>query len=110
MNEAMGQVITFYSYKGGTGRSMALANVACLLAQQEHKGKGVLMIDWDLEAPGLHHFFRSRFTKRFPNTSTTESILDKQLGLIDLFIELNSVVPAVNAKEKLTEENAETLL
>jgi cellulose biosynthesis protein BcsQ len=55
------QVITFYSYKGGTGRSMALANVACILARDaaEAGGKGVLMIDWDLEAPGLHRFFRS---------------------------------------------------
>jgi MinD-like ATPase involved in chromosome partitioning or flagellar assembly len=46
-----GRIITFYSYKGGTGRSMALANVAWILASQ---GKRVLMVDWDLEAPGLH--------------------------------------------------------
>ena len=45
-----GQVITFYSYKGGTGRSMALANIACLLARQSGQGRGVLVIDWDLEA------------------------------------------------------------
>jgi MinD-like ATPase involved in chromosome partitioning or flagellar assembly len=57
-NEDFGEVTTFYSYKGGTGRSMALANVACLLAKPQ---KGwVLMIDWDLEAPGLHRFFRKR--------------------------------------------------
>ncbi|HKQ07470.1 MAG TPA: hypothetical protein VJ464_20265 [Blastocatellia bacterium] len=48
-------IITFYSYKGGVGRSMALANVAWLLASQH--GLNVLVIDWDLEAPGLHHFF-----------------------------------------------------
>ena len=28
----LGRIVTFYSYKGGTGRSMALANVAWLLA------------------------------------------------------------------------------
>ena len=28
----LGQIITFYSYKGGTGRSMALANIAYLMA------------------------------------------------------------------------------
>jgi len=50
-----GQVITFYSYKGGTGRSMALANAACLLTRDGHK---VLMIDWDMEAPGLPKYFR----------------------------------------------------
>jgi len=44
-----GQIITFYSYKGGTGRSMALANIAWILASN---GKRVLIIDWDLEAPG----------------------------------------------------------
>ncbi len=50
-----GRIITFYSYKGGTGRSMALANVAWILASNEYR---VLTIDWDLEAPGLHRYFR----------------------------------------------------
>ncbi len=55
MNEPReGQVVTFYSYKGGTGRTMALANVAWILASA---GKRVLVADWDLEAPGLHRFF-----------------------------------------------------
>jgi CO dehydrogenase nickel-insertion accessory protein CooC1 len=49
-----GQIITFYSYKGGTGRTMALANVAWILASN---GKRVLAVDWDLESPGLHKFF-----------------------------------------------------
>ncbi|MEU6153999.1 AAA family ATPase [Actinosynnema sp. NPDC047251] len=51
-----GTVITFYSYKGGVGRSFTLANVAVLLARWGHR---VLTIDWDLEAPGLHHYFKS---------------------------------------------------
>ena len=50
-----GRVITFYSYKGGTGRTMLLANVAWILASN---GKRVLVVDWDLEAPGLHRYFR----------------------------------------------------
>ncbi|MBJ6646100.1 hypothetical protein H4N48_22185 [Streptomyces sp. BSE7-9] len=49
-----GRIITFYSYKGGTGRTMALANTAWILAAN---GKRVLAADWDLEAPGLHRFF-----------------------------------------------------
>ena len=49
-----GTVITFYSYKGGTGRTMTLANVAWILAAGGHR---VLAVDWDLEAPGLHKFF-----------------------------------------------------
>jgi cellulose biosynthesis protein BcsQ len=53
--DANGQIITFYSYKGGTGRSMALANVAFYLARVSR----VLAIDLDLDAPGLSQYFRS---------------------------------------------------
>src|SRR4051794_25735589 len=54
MTRRDGQIITFYSYKGGTGRTMALANVAWILAAN---GNRVLVVDWDLESPGLHRFF-----------------------------------------------------
>jgi cellulose biosynthesis protein BcsQ len=49
---------TFYSYKGGVGRSLALANTAALLVK---RGRRVVLIDFDLEAPGLDSFneFRS---------------------------------------------------
>ena len=53
-DSAPAQVVTFYSYKGGTGRSQALANVAWILASNRRR---VLVIDWDLEAPGLHRYF-----------------------------------------------------
>jgi MinD-like ATPase involved in chromosome partitioning or flagellar assembly len=43
----MSRLITFYSYKGGVGRTFALANIAVLLAK---RGRKVLVIDWDLEA------------------------------------------------------------
>lgn len=46
--------ITFYSYKGGVGRTCALANCARALIAS---GKKVVLMDLDLEAPGLHHFF-----------------------------------------------------
>ena len=66
-----GQIVTFYSYKGGVGRTMTLANVAWILASN---GRRVLAIDWDLEAPGLHRFFRP-FLEDRTGTSTP--------GLID---------------------------
>jgi cellulose biosynthesis protein BcsQ len=50
-----GSVFTFYSYKGGVGRSFTLANIAVLLARW---GNRVLCLDWDLEAPGLREYFR----------------------------------------------------
>ena len=68
----MGQVITFYSYKGGVGRTMALANIAVLLAQWRYK---VLIADWDLEAPGLEYFF-----KDYLNLEA----VTQQTGIIDL--------------------------
>lgn len=52
----LGTVVTFYSFKGGVGRSMALANVAVLLARD---GKKVLCVDWDLEAPGLDRYLKA---------------------------------------------------
>ena len=47
-------ILTLYSFKGGVGRSMALANLAELYYQ---RGLRVLIIDFDLEAPGLERFF-----------------------------------------------------
>ncbi|MGW8690443.1 FxSxx-COOH system tetratricopeptide repeat protein [[Kitasatospora] papulosa] len=70
-----GRVVTFYSYKGGTGRTMALANTAWILAAN---GKRVLAVDWDLEAPGLHRFFHP-----FLDPST----LGATTGVIDLITE-----------------------
>src|SRR5256885_4052692 len=67
-----GQIITFYSYKGGTGRTMTVANVAWILASNGYR---VLAVDWDLESPGLHRYFHP-------------FLLDKQLrvspGVIDM--------------------------
>lgn len=48
------RTITFYSYKGGVGRSLALANIATRLSEF---GKQVCMLDFDLEAPGLPYKF-----------------------------------------------------
>jgi tetratricopeptide (TPR) repeat protein/cellulose biosynthesis protein BcsQ len=64
------RVITFYSYKGGVGRTMALANVAYRLADTH--GLKVIAVDWDLEAPGLHRFFGISSER----TTTTNGVLD----------------------------------
>ena len=46
------ETLAFYSYKGGAGRSLLLANTARFLASL---GRGVVALDLDLEAPGLHY-------------------------------------------------------
>jgi len=51
---AKGIVTTFYSYKGGVGRSFALANIGALLSKWGYR---VLCVDWDLESPGLSRYF-----------------------------------------------------
>jgi MinD-like ATPase involved in chromosome partitioning or flagellar assembly/Tfp pilus assembly protein PilF len=63
------KTITFYSYKGGVGRTLALANIAKRLSEF---GKKVCIIDFDLEAPGLHLKFKE-------NIKETEL----SLGLVD---------------------------
>lgn len=69
---SLARITTFYSYKGGVGRSMALANVAVLMARA---GRHVLMMDFDLDAPGLHRYF--------PDATATS-----RAGVLDLFDEL----------------------
>jgi cellulose biosynthesis protein BcsQ len=46
-------IVTFYSFKGGVGRTMSLVNVGVALAA---KGRRVLLVDFDLEAPGIPTF------------------------------------------------------
>jgi MinD-like ATPase involved in chromosome partitioning or flagellar assembly len=71
MTGGSGRIITFYSYKGGTGRTMAISNVAWVLASNGHK---VLLIDWDLEAPGLHRYLRPFLIDR--ELASTPGLID----------------------------------
>ncbi|MDR6158075.1 MinD-like ATPase involved in chromosome partitioning or flagellar assembly [Chryseobacterium sp. SLBN-27] len=48
-------VVTFYSYKGGMGRSTHLMLTATYLAKKH--GKKIVIIDCDFEAPGFTNFF-----------------------------------------------------
>ena len=75
----MGEIITFYSYKGGVGRTMALANVAVLLAQWKYK---VLVVDWDIEAPGLEYYF-----KEYVKLSNVH----KKKGVVDLLKDIENI-------------------
>jgi cellulose biosynthesis protein BcsQ len=71
--EGLGIIYTFYSFKGGVGRTMALANVAALLAKWGHS---VLVVDWDLEAPGLERFLEGQRADIRRVRATTPGIVD----------------------------------
>lgn len=71
-------IVTFYSYKGGVGRSMALVNVGEHLARQ---GVPVILVDWDLEAPGLERFFDG-----------WQAEAESQEGVIDLLVEYRQAI------------------
>jgi MinD-like ATPase involved in chromosome partitioning or flagellar assembly len=57
--------VTFYSCKGGVGRSMALINVAGILAG---RGFRVLALDMDLEAPGISYLMQHEAHKEGAQT------------------------------------------
>ena len=102
--EKPGEVITFYSYAGGVGRSMALANIGCLLARRCGQGRGVLMVDWNLDAPGLHGYFQDGLLKRFPASPDPARCVREQPGLIDLFSALDRVVGRAQQQESSADE------
>jgi len=79
-------VITFYSFKGGVGRTQALANVAVGLA---NRGKNVVLVDMDLESPGLHAFFCPPDRMHLPYH---DGDFDSRLGLFD-FVEACANAP-----------------
>ena len=55
-------IVTFYSYKGGMGRTTTLMGFALWLAS---KDKRVAIIDCDLEAPGYLNFFNLGNQRQF---------------------------------------------
>lgn len=77
--------ITFYSYKGGVGRSLALANIAALMVKN---GRRVVLIDFDLEAPGLDSFdeFASVVGKKGVVEYTTEFLQTEKAPEIEHFV------------------------
>lgn len=80
------RTVTFYSFKGGVGRTTALTHVAWILAMRGHK---VVAVDLDLEAPGL-------------STSFTLTPQPKY-GIVDYFYERSYLPEAVKPNIPITE-------
>lgn len=65
----------FSSLKGGVGRSTALSVVA---AEQARKGRNVLVIDLDLEAPGVGSLLLD--TDRMPGFGVIDYLVERNFG------------------------------
>jgi hypothetical protein len=66
-------IVSFWSFKGGVGRTTVLAAVAVNAAQQ---GRRVVVVDTDVECPGLH----SVFAPGDPGTQV-------RFGVVDYWVE-----------------------
>jgi len=71
------RIITFYSYKGGVGRTLAAANFALYLAKL---GLKTVVIDFDLEAPGIDAKFPLLTELPKDQRGILDYILDYQLN------------------------------
>jgi MinD-like ATPase involved in chromosome partitioning or flagellar assembly len=83
----------FYSYKGGSGRTVAAANVAAALTKS---GKRVAIIDLDFEAPGLQHVLSAEGTPQFKSGTGIQHYLKTDIDLHEL---INEVAIDVFAKK-----------
>ena len=72
------RVVAFYGFKGGSGRSFLMANTAAILAEMGHR---VLIIDADLEAPGLGDFLDQPSSSIFADWRGRDGLLDLLLDL-----------------------------
>lgn len=70
--------VAFSSLKGGVGRSTALTVVA---AEQARKGRNVLVIDLDLEAPGIGSLLLAE--DRMPGFGVIDYLLERNFGSVD---------------------------
>ena len=82
--------VTFYSYKGGVGRTSALVNTAFRLAE---KGKRVFILDFDLEAPGVDSY--RQISDGTPRQGIVEYVSEYKTGgrvppLVDYAFEVES--------------------
>jgi len=99
-------IVTFYAYKGGTGRTLALANVARYLA--EEMGYRVGLVDLDIESPGLVHepLCEALEAGSTMQSSVREGLLnsiDRRKGFLECFIDRfhrsrrgETVLPSIN--------------
>ena len=80
------RTVTFYSFKGGVGRTTALTHVAWILAM---RGRKVVAVDLDLEAPGLSTAFNLQPQPKY--------------GIVDYFYERSYLPEGIKPNISITE-------
>lgn len=75
-------VVTFYSYKGGVGRSTSLASCASYLSI--HYKKRIVILDCDFEAPGFTNFFLEDPSSPLYKNGLVEYFLDSEDEIVNL--------------------------
>lgn len=70
-------VVAFYSFKGGVGRTTTAAMTALTLARE---GKRVVVVDLDLEAPGIEgYFFDAEDPTGKPRAGVVDYLLEREI-------------------------------
>ena len=103
-------IITFYSYKGGMGRTTTMVAYALSLAtnQDVSKRKRVVIVDCDLEAPGYLNFFdlsEHKGLKSGKKNGLVEFISDAQLTTKPENLDINDYIINVGIDNKNTFAN-----
>lgn len=75
-------IITFYSYKGGMGRSTTLASFASFCAMICKKN--VVIVDCDFEAPGFTNYYDLNNEVLSKKSGIVEYLLDKQFSKLEV--------------------------
>src|SRR5205807_10067556 len=80
----MRQIITLHSYRGGTGKSTAAANIALLTAAS---GRRVAVVDTDIQTPDIHIFFGLN------DLSSCRSLADYLVGRCEIADAVGTISP-----------------
>ena len=94
-------IVTFYSFKGGVGSSMALVNVGEVLADWGYR---VVLCDWDLEAPGLERYLIDMEKDSDGYRQQVNEFLARG-GLMDMLREYKEILtrPAAESRDQIIE-------
>ncbi len=74
-------ILSFYSFKGGVGRTTALAAFAI---QRARAGESVVVVDADLDAPGVGQLLSNEEPDSIPPWGLADFLLERRLGPVDL--------------------------